>query len=85
MRYPLRAAAIIVGIATKGGVAFVPATLGSASIKLAPEANSAAICRIPHVGRTCLRRQGRHAGSLMMAKERKKGKGKAGRTELIER
>lgn len=79
-----RAAAVLLGISTHGCVAFVPVALGRASIELA--ANSDANCAaLVHVGRTTLRRQGRHAGPLMMAKERKKGKGKAGRVELIER
>lgn len=85
MSCPWRAAAVILGVATQACVAFVPAVLGRASIKLATDANSAAVCLRSHVGRTSLRRQGRYADPLMMAKERKKGKGKAGRVELIER
>lgn len=86
MSCPWRAAAIILGIATHKCVAFAPAALGRTSNKLSNnDANSAAVWDGSHVGRTSLRRQGRHARPLMMAKERKKGKGKAGRVKLIER
>eukprot|EP00752_Nemacystus_decipiens_P006098 g5503.t1 len=84
MSYPWRAAAIVLGIATHGCVAFVPAALGRASNKLSnSDASSAAVLQSSPVDRTRLR-QGRHAGPRMMAKERKKGKGKAGRVKLIE-
>ncbi|CAM9929654.1 unnamed protein product [Pylaiella littoralis] len=89
-------ATLLLGVAYHSCVAFVPAFLGSVSHPAATcsshvgdSPTSGGIClgsdvsRSTHIGSTLRRRAG-YAGPLMMARERKKGKGKAGRAELIE-
>ncbi|CAB1098257.1 unnamed protein product [Ectocarpus sp. CCAP 1310/34] len=90
-----RSTALILGLVTHGCVSFVPASFGgiartpgtTSSINRAYFSHgSGGICPSCHVSssQANLHRRASSAGPLMMAKGRKKGKGKAGRLELIE-
>lgn len=87
---------LLIGMATHSCVAFVPTFLGGVSHPAITSSNtidastSGGIGLGSHVSRSThsrctLRWRAGNAGPLMMAKDRKKGKGKAGRVELIER
>lgn len=91
---------LLIGMATHSCVAFVPTFLEGVSNPAATsstiEASTSGVIGLgSHVSRSThsssthssssLRWRAGYAGPLMMAKARKKGKGKAGRVELIER
>lgn len=91
-----RSTALILGLVTHGCVSFVPAFFGgiartpgtASSINRASFSHgSGGISSSCHVSssQANLHRSASSAGPLMMAKGKKKGKGKAGRLELIER
>lgn len=99
MGHSLIAATLVLGAATHSCVAFVPTFLGVISHPAVATCSSKGgdasisggiglgshVCRNTRSRTGTLRWRSGHAGPLMMAKERKKGKGKAGRVELIER